>query len=323
MVLLEVKGLKTYFYTLEGVVKAVDGVDFKLGEKETLGLAGESGCGKSTVALSVLRLVPPPGKIVDGQILFEGRDLLKVSVDEIRKVRGAKIAMIFQNPLDSLNPVYTIEDQIGEVIKLHQNVRKEEVGKKVAEILGKVGIPDPAKRMKDYPHLYSGGMRQRAMIAMAISCNPKILIADEPTTSLDVTIQAQILELMKELKKTLSSSIILITHDMGLIAEMCDKVAIMYAGKIVEYGDVLSIFDEPAHPYTDALLRSVPGYEEVVERFKVIRGSVPNLINPPKGCRFHPRCEYATEICRKKEPPGVEVGKGHISFCFHIEKLRG
>jgi len=323
MVLLEVKGLKTYFYTLEGVVKAVDGVDFKLGEKETLGLAGESGCGKSTVALSVLRLVPPPGKIVDGQILFEGRDLLKVSVDEIRKVRGAKIAMIFQNPLDSLNPVYTIEDQIGEVIKLHQNVRKEEVGKKVAEILGKVGIPDPAKRMKDYPHLYSGGMRQRAMIAMAISCNPKILIADEPTTSLDVTIQAQILELMKELKKTLSSSIILITHDMGLIAEMCDKVVIMYAGKIVEYGDVLSIFDASAHPYTDALLRSVPGYEEVVERFKVIRGSVPNLINPPKGCRFHPRCEYATEICKKKEPPGVEVGKEHISFCFHIEKLRG
>lgn len=323
MKLLEVNELKTYFYTLEGVVKAVDGVSFKLDEQETLGLVGESGCGKSTVALSLIRLVPTPGRIVDGQILFEGKDLLKLSENEMRQVRGAKISIIFQNPLNSLNPVYTIEDQIGEAIRIHQDVKKKDIGKNVAKILEKVGIPDPEKRMKDYPHLYSGGMRQRAMISMAISCNPNILIADEPTTNLDVTIQAQIMELMKQLKKTLKSSIILITHDMGLIAEICENVAVMYAGKVVEYADVLSLFDEPSHPYTEALLSSIPGYEEDIVRFKVIKGSIPNLINPPPGCRFHPRCRYATNICEKKDPPGVKVGKKHISFCFHIDKLRG
>lgn len=306
---------------MEGTVKAVDGVDLKLGKEETLGIAGESGCGKSTLALSTVRLIPHPGRIVEGEIVFNGEDLLKKDDEQMREIRGGKIAMIFQNPLSALNPVFTIEYQVGEAFKIHQKIRKDEVDEKVADMLDKVGIPDSSRRMKDYPHQFSGGMRQRTVIAMAISCNPSLLLADEPTTSLDVTIQAQILELMKELKKRMRSSIILITHDLGLIAELCERVAIMYAGKIVEYSDVRTLFREPKHPYVLALLGSVPGLEKELERFTVIRGSVPSLINPPTGCRFWPRCDFATQICRETEPQPIEVKKGHISHCHHVDKL--
>lgn len=320
--LLSIRNLKTYFYTLEGTVKAVDGVNLELLKGETLGLGGESGCGKSTLAYSIMRLVPYPGKIIDGEIYFEGEDLLEKSPDEIRNLRGNKISMIFQNPLSALNPVFTVNDQIGEVFRVHEKIEKSEIDETVVDLLKKVGMPDSVKMMKQYPHQFSGGMRQRALIAMAIACNPNLLLADEPTTSLDVTIQAQILELMKELKKKMKSSIILITHDLGLIAELCDKVVIMYAGKIVEYSDVRTILKKPKHPYVIALLNSFPGLEKDIEKFKVIKGAVPSLINPPVGCRFWPRCNYATEICRRIEPQSVEVKKGHIICCHNIDKIK-
>jgi oligopeptide/dipeptide ABC transporter ATP-binding protein len=307
---------------LEGTVRAVDGVNLEVGKGETLGLAGESGCGKSTVGLSIIKLIPYPGRIVGGEIIFESEDIIKKSEREMREIRGSKISMIFQNPSSALNPVFTIKDQIGEALKIHQKVRKGEVDEKVAEILDNVGIPDPFKRMKDYPHQFSGGMKQRVMIAMAIACNPKLLIADEPTTNLDVTIQAQILELIKQLREKIRCSIILITHDLGIIAELCEKVAVMYAGKIVEYSDVRTLFREPKHPYACALLSSAPSLDVELERFKVIKGSVPNLINPPLGCRFWPRCDFATENCKKNEPPPIEVKKGHVSFCHHVDEIK-
>lgn len=314
--ILKINDLKVYYYIAEGVVKAVDRVNLKIGKEETLGLVGESGCGKSTVALTIPRLIRRPGKIVGGEIWFEGENLLAKSEAEMRKIRGGQISMVFQHPSASMNPVFTVGNQIGEAIKLHQNVQKREIKKRVEEILYKVGIPSPAQRMKDYPHEYSGGMLQRAMIAMSLSCNPKLLIADEPTTSLDVTIQAQILELMKKLRKDFGASILFIGHDLGVISELCDKVAVMYAGKIIEYADLTTIFKNPKHPYTQALLGSIPRLDVDTERLRIIRGTVPRLINPPSGCRFHPRCDYVKEICSKQEPQLVEIEQKHEVACF-------
>jgi len=314
--LLSINDLKTYFFTAEGVVKAVDRVHLEINKQEVLGLVGESGCGKSTVALSILRLIRPPGKIVGGEIWFEGEDLLRKSEGEMRAIRGGKISMVFQNPTSSMNPVYTVGSQIAEAIKLHQKVQKRQIKEKVVEILHKVGIPDPSKRMEDYPHEYSGGMCQRAMTAMALSCNPKLLIADEPTTNLDVTIQAQILDLMREMRKDFGASILLIGHNLGVIDELCDKVAVMYAGKVVEYSTMTTIFEEPKHPYTQALLESIPRLDVEKERLRIIPGTVPRLINPPTGCRFHPRCEYVMAVCSEQEPTPVEIGQGHTVACF-------
>ncbi len=314
--LLNINNLKTYFVLAEGVVQAVDGIHLEIGKEEVLGLVGESGCGKSTVALSILRLIRPPGEIVGGEIWFEGEDLLRKSEGEMREIRGGKISMVFQNPTSSMNPVYTVGSQIAEAIKLHQDVQKRQIKEKVVEILHKVGIPDPSKRMGDYPHEYSGGMCQRAMTAMALSCNPKLLIADEPTTNLDVTIQAQILDLMRTLRKDFGASILLIGHNLGVIDEFCDKAAVMYAGKVVEYSDITTIFKKPKHPYTQALLESIPRLDVEKERLRIIPGTVPRLINPPAGCRFHPRCEYAMAVCSEQEPTPVEIGHGHTVACF-------
>jgi peptide/nickel transport system ATP-binding protein len=313
---LKINDLKTYYYLAEGVVKAVDRVSMKINEEEALGIVGESGCGKSTVAHSILRLIRQPGKIVSGEILFEGQNLMSKSEGEMRKIRGSKIAMVFQNPTSSLNPVFTIGSQVGEAIKLHQNVQKQEIDKKVIDALDKVGIPSPSERMKDYPHEYSGGMCQRAMIAMALSCNPKLLIADEPTTSLDVTIQAQILDLMRVLRKEFNASILLIGHDFGVMSELCDRIVVMYSGKVVESADLSTIFKDPRHPYTKALLESIPSINIEKKRLHVIPGDVPELIKPPPGCRFHPRCERVMEECKKREPPIIEVEKGHEVACL-------
>jgi len=315
--ILEISDLKVYYYIAEGVVKAVDGVGLKIGKEEALGLVGESGCGKSTVALSLLRLIREPGKITEGKIYFDGEDLLRKSEGEMREIRGGKISMIFQNPWSAMNPLFTVGSQISEAIRLHQKVKlKSEIGKKVEEIMFKVGIPSPEERRKDYPHEYSGGMLQRAMIAMALSCNPKLLIADEPTTSLDVTIQAQILDLMEKLRKDFGASILLIGHDLGVISELCDKIAVMYAGKLVEYADMTTIFEKPEHPYTQALFESIPRIDTKTERLRTIRGTVPRLINPPPGCRFHPRCEHVMKICSQQDPQLTEIGQGHEVACF-------
>ncbi|MEM2908313.1 MAG: ABC transporter ATP-binding protein [Candidatus Hadarchaeales archaeon] len=319
--LLEVKGLKTYFFMEEGVVKAVDGVSFDVQKGEILGLVGESGCGKSVTALSILRLIPsPPGKIVAGKVIFKGRDLLKLSDEEMRRLRGKEISMIFQDPHTALNPVFTIGDQIAEPIELHQVIEErvispEEVPKKVVEMLKLVGMPDPEVRVVEYPHQFSGGMKQRAMIAMMLSCNPSLLIADEPTTALDVTIQAQILELMKELRRKLNTSILIITHNLGVIAQMCDRVAVMYAGNIVEEADLITLFEDPKHPYTQALLKAIPKADVSRGKLVTIPGMVPSLVNPPPGCRFHPRCPFAMEVCTKEDPVTIEVEKGHSVRC--------
>ncbi|MBE3598468.1 MAG: ABC transporter ATP-binding protein [Limnochordaceae bacterium] len=316
--LLDVRNLKTYFYTEDGVVPAVDGVSFSLRKGGTLGVLGESGCGKSVTSLSIMRLVPnPPGRIVGGQILFEGQDLLQKRESEMRRIRGNEIAMIFQEPMTSLNPVFTVGNQIMEAIILHQKVSKAEARRRAIEMLRLVGIPSPEKRIDDYPHQMSGGMRQRVMIAMALSCNPKLLIADEPTTALDVTIQAQILDLMRRLQQELGTAIMLITHNMGVIAELVEHVVVMYAGKIVESADVRSIFTRPRHPYTVGLLESVPKLHETRDRLKAIEGVVPSPYNMPKGCRFHPRCELARDICKRLEPPPMEVSpEGHQVACW-------
>lgn len=316
-VLLEVKDLKTYFYTEDGVVPAVDGVSFSLNRGETIGIVGESGSGKSVTSLSVMRLVPyPPGRITGGEIIFEGENILGKTDEEMRHIRGNEISMIFQEPMTSLNPVFTVGDQIMEAIILHQNVGKREAQVKAVEMLQRVGIPSPERRIRDFPHQMSGGMRQRVMIAMALSCNPKLLIADEPTTALDVTIQAQILDLMMDIKREFGTSIMLITHDLGVIAETVDKVVVMYAGKIVESTDVISIFQKPMHPYTEGLLGSIPKVNEDCERLSTIEGAVPNLFNMPSGCRFHPRCDYAKNICREHEPHLIDVDFGHEVSCW-------
>jgi len=319
MALLDIQDLKTHFFTEEGVVQAVDGVTFKIEPGEKMGLVGESGCGKSVTALSVMRLVPnPPGRIVDGKILFDGRDLVQASDEEMRKIRGAKISMIFQDPMTSLNPVFTVGDQIDEAIILHQNLEPEEAREKTIEMLELVRIPSPEAIAERYPHELSGGMRQRCMIAMALSCRPSLLIADEPTTALDVTIEAQILDLIDDLNKRLGAALMLITHDMGVIAQMCDRVAVMYAGVIVEMADVRTLFEEPLHPYTIGLLQSIPSVAVEKEDLKIIPGSVPNLINPPSGCRFHPRCKLADESCKRERPGLVDVGNGHLVACHKV-----
>jgi peptide/nickel transport system ATP-binding protein/oligopeptide transport system ATP-binding protein len=316
--LLEVKNLKTYFYTEDGVVQAIDGIDFYIKAGETLGVVGESGCGKSVTSLSILRLIQtPPGKILeDSEIYLDGQNLLALSEKEMRQIRGNKISMIFQEPMTSLNPVFKIGNQISEVLELHQGMNKEQARQKSIEMLKLVGISRPEKVVDDYPHSLSGGMRQRVMIAMALACNPQLLIADEPTTALDVTIQAQILELMKKLKTDLNASVMLITHNLGVVAETCQRIIVMYAGKIVEEGDVYSIFEEPKHPYTQGLLKSIPNIEVKQAKLDSIPGMVPNPLNMPKGCKFEPRCERALEICRTKEPDLTNLGVERNVRCF-------
>ena len=321
--LLEVRGLKTYFYTEDGVVPAVDGVDFVLNKGETIGIVGESGCGKSVTSLSIMRLIPdPPGKIIDGEILLEGSNLLEKTEAEMRDIRGNDISMIFQEPMTSLNPVFTIGDQIMEAIILHQRLNKAAARERAVEMLRLVGIPSPERRVDEYPHQLSGGMRQRVMIAMALSCNPKLLIADEPTTALDVTIQAQILDLMRKLRDEFGTAIMLITHDLGVVAELAEKVVVMYAGKIVEQADVKPLFGNPLHPYTVGLLGSIPKLTEQQDRLQVIEGVVPHPAFMPKGCRFHPRCKEAREICKVEEPELLEHSPGHLVACWKYTEFR-
>ena len=318
--LLEVKGLKTYFYTEDGVVRAVDGVNFEVYPGEVLGIVGESGCGKSVTSLSIMRLINVPGRITDGEILFDGRDLVKATEEEMMQVRGNRISMIFQQPQSALNPVFRAGEQISEVLNIHQDFGKEAGKHRAIDLLKQVGIPEPARRAESFPHELSGGMAQRVMIAMALACIPDLLIADEPTTALDVTIQAQILDLMREMRNQLGSAMILITHDLGVIAEMADRVAVMYAGEIVEQSPVASLFDTPLHPYTKGLMGSIPVLGEVRDRLEVIPGSVPNLIDLPTGCRFAPRCKARMEnnltICTDKKPDLVDVAQGHKVRCW-------
>ena len=320
--ILEIRDLKTYFYTPEGVVRAVDGVTYSLKAGETLGVVGESGCGKTVTALSILRLIPePPGKIFGGGIFFEGRDLTQISARELRKVRGNRSAMIFQEPMTSLNPVFTIGFQIAEAIMLHQGLSKKEAMDKAADMLDHVGIPLPRQRVREYPHQLSGGMRQRAMIAMALSCNPQILLADEPTTALDVTIQAQILDLMMKLKEEMGTAIILITHNLGLVAEQCARIVVMYAGKVVEEASAEELFGNPLHPYTAGLLRSLPklklsGAKGDRVRLQEIPGIVPALNRLPTGCSFNPRCTQVMDKCKEIEPELKEVSPGHFVRCL-------
>lgn len=322
--LVEVKNLKTYFFTDDGVVPAVDGVDFSIKKGETLGIVGESGCGKSVTSLSLLRLVPnPPGKIVDGEMYFKGENLLEKSESEMRKIRGNDISMIFQEPMTSLNPVFTVGEQISEAIELHQGLNKRDALAKAVEMLKLVGIPSAEQRVNEYPHQMSGGMRQRVMIAMALSCNQALLIADEPTTALDVTIQAQILELMKDLKERLGTAIMLITHDLGVVAEMAENVLVMYAGKVVEYADVKTIFKNPKHPYTVGLLGSIPRLDQPKEKLYVIEGVVPNPFNMPSGCRFHPRCPEAREICKTKEPELLHIDGQQVRCWKYTDEWKG
>ncbi len=316
--LLEIQELRTNFYTQDGVVKAVNGVSYTLDEGETLGLVGESGCGKSVSALSIMRLIPqPPGKIVGGKVTFQGRDLLKVSEDEMRHVRGKEIAMIFQDPMTSLNPVLTIKRQLTEGVELHLGMDGNAAGKRAVELLDLVGIPSAKSRVNDYPHQFSGGMRQRVMIAMALSCNPKLLIADEPTTALDVTIQAQILDLIKKLRKEFGTAVIMITHDLGVVAGLTDKINVMYAGYVVESAPTDELFKNPRHPYTLGLLRSIPKInEERRERLIPIEGLPPDLIEAPSGCPFAPRCSYVVDKCRQENPKLEPVARGHQIACW-------
>ncbi len=365
--LLTIRDLKTYFYTYAGIVRALEGIDLDIYKGETFGLVGETGCGKSVTSLSIMRLVPnPPGKIVDGEVIFKGDDLLQKTEEEMRKIRGDNITMVFQDPMTYLNPVMTIGDQIAEVILLHQDLKtdvirykieelkekltgqdpdsvaarslkervdklesslegppkptnkelKEAALKKAIDVLKLVRMPYREKIVKQYPHELSGGMRQRAMIAMALSCNPDLLIADEPTTSLDVTIQAQILALLNEVKKEIGASILIITHDLGIVAETCERVGVMYAGKMVEVANTKDLFRNPLHPYTQGLLRAIPKLHKDVEALEIIPGSVPNLIYPPSGCRFHPRCPYAMQICRATAPPMFDVESDHKVACY-------
>jgi peptide/nickel transport system ATP-binding protein len=328
--LLEIDNLQTHFFTPAGVVRAVDGVSYSVRPRETLGVVGESGCGKSVTALSILRLVAsPPGKIVGGSIRFEGRNLLELRESDMEDLRGNDIAMIFQEPMTSLNPLLTIGRQIAEAVELHRGLSRREAWDEAVEMLRRVHIPEPERRVHAYPHQLSGGMRQRAMIAMALSCNPKLLIADEPTTALDVTIQAQILDLMRELQDTTGAAIVLITHDMGVVAENADRVVVMYAGRKVEEASADDLFDQPGHPYTKGLLGSLPNLEVAAQtdtrraRLAEIKGMVPSLMNLPQGCTFAPRCGFATEECRAAFPPLAEHRPGHWIACWHADRLLG
>ena len=314
---LQVKGLKTYYYTEEGVVPAVDGLDFEVEPGETFAIVGESGCGKSVTSLSILRLIPsPPGKIIDGEIIYHGQDLVKKSEREMRNIRGNDISMIFQEPMTSLNPVFTVGQQIGESFRFHQQMGKAEMLKKSIEMLRLVGIPEPEHVINDYPNQLSGGMRQRVMIAMALACNPKILIADEPTTALDVTIQAQILDLMRDLQKKMGMAIIMITHDLGVVAQMCDEVIVMYAGSICEQGTADEIFYNPCHEYTKGLLRSIPSASNVGEKLEPIHGTPIDLLNMPAGCPFAPRCEAAMKICLRERAERMRINEDHLASCW-------
>jgi oligopeptide/dipeptide ABC transporter ATP-binding protein len=319
--LLDVTNLKTYFYTFEGVAKAVDDVSFHLEKGEVLGIVGESGCGKSVTAQTVMRLVPtPPGRIVQGEILFSGTDLVRLAMEQMRSIRGKRISMIFQEPMTSLNPVYTIGNQISEMFMLHENLSRADSQEKSIEMLKKVQIPAPEKRVHEYPHQLSGGMRQRAMIAMALACNPEILIADEPTTALDVTIQAQILDLITKLKEDFKTAIIMITHNLGVVAEMAERVIVMYAGRIVEQGRTFEIFEDPGHPYTRGLLKSIPKLGERSrfgrKRLKEIKGIVPSLYDLRVGCSFYPRCLERMEQCLEHMPDLIRIGEGHLARCW-------
>ena len=320
--LLEVSDLATYFYTPEGVVKAVDGITYDLEEGEILGLVGESGCGKSVSALSIMRLIQRPGRNVAGEVTFNGQDLLALSDTEMRRIRGKDMAMIFQEPMTSLNPVLTIGRQLTEALQLHLNMDKNQATERAGELLGMVGIPDGAGRLKDYPHQFSGGMRQRVMIAMALSCNPKLLIADEPTTALDVTIQAQILELVQRLGRELGTAVLVITHNLGVVARYADRVNVMYAGKIIERGSAREIYGNPRHPYTLGLLNSVPRLDEPRKtHLEPIEGLPPDLIGLPAGCAFRPRCKYAIDRCATEIPPLREVADGHTAACWVSDQL--
>ncbi len=321
--LLELDGLRTYFFTDIGTARSVDGVSYAIHSGETVGVVGESGCGKSVTALSIMGLIPqPPGKIVDGAIRFKGRDLTKLSDKELRDIRGNDIAMIFQEPMTSLNPVYTVGDQIIEAILIHEEgTTPQEARRRAIEMLAKVGIPSPDKRVDEYPHQMSGGMRQRVMIAMALACGPELLIADEPTTALDVTIQAQILDLMNQLQRETGTAILLITHDLGVVAETCDRVVVMYAGKVAEYTDVYRLFERPAHPYTEALFSSLPDIDGARGELPTIPGMVPSAVAFPEGCRFRARCRYASEVCTT-EPPIQEIDPGHFVACHHVDEVR-
>jgi oligopeptide/dipeptide ABC transporter ATP-binding protein len=324
--LLNIQDLKTFFFTTKGVVKAVDGISLKIREGESVGLVGESGCGKSTIGLSIMRLTPYPGRIVSGEIKFRDENLLEKSDKEIREIRGAKISMSFQDPTTYLNPVISIGKQIAECIEMHQNIGKKEALKKVIEILELVGISDPLERVKDYPFQLSGGMKQRVMIALAISCRPELLIADEPTTALDVIVQSQILDLLRDLKNELKMSLLLISHDIGIVAELCEQVAVMYAGKIVEFGDAQTIFPSSStrhaiHPYTVGLLSSVPKLDKKTKTLRSIKGVVPDMINPPPGCSFNARCNHATDTCMKTTPEFTEIEPGHFVACYQANSL--
>jgi oligopeptide transport system ATP-binding protein len=321
--LLEVNDLKTHFFTSEGVLKAVDGVSFDIEEGETLGLVGESGCGKSVSALSLMRLIPtPPGKIVDGEVFFEGQDILKIGIDDMRRIRGGKISMIFQEPMTSLNPVLTIERQLTETLQIHKGMSRGDAHKEAETLLFRVGIPDPPARMRQYPHQFSGGMRQRVMIAMAVSCSPRLIIADEPTTALDVTIQAQILELMKVLTTEFGVALIIITHNLGVVARYADQVNIMYAGKIIERGPAREIYGNPRHPYTVGLLKSVPRLDQPRRAIlEPIEGQPPDLINLPQGCAFRARCRWSVDRCAAEVPPLMQTGDGHWSACWQADLL--
>jgi oligopeptide/dipeptide ABC transporter ATP-binding protein len=317
--LIEIRNLHTYFDTYEGIVKAIEGVNLEIKEKEFLGLVGETGCGKSALALSILRLIPsPPGRIVYGNILFHGEDLIKKSEKEMRSIRGKQIAMIFQEPMSSINPVFKIGNLMTEIIMLHQNLSRKQAIQLALQNLEEVNIPDPERVINQYSCDLSGGMRQRVMIAMAISCLPELLIADEPTTALDVTIQIQILNLLRALIEKMGSSIMIISHDLGVIAEICHRVSVMYAGHIVEIGSVELIFESPMHPYTRGLIKAIPKLNEQARRLSVIEGVIPNLISPPAGCRFHPRCGLAKEECKKAPPPMREIEAGHWIACHHV-----
>src|SRR5471030_1377453 len=317
--LLDIRGLKTWFKTDDGMVQAVDGVDIRIDRGETVGIVGESGCGKTVTARSVLKLIDmPPGRFEAGQILWQGRDLIPLGPAEMDKIRATEIGIVFQEPMTSLNPVYTVGNQIAEVLRQHEKLSRKQAIERAAEMLGLVNIPNPGKRVHDYPHQFSGGMRQRVMIAMALACKPKLLIADEPTTALDVTIQAQILELMQEMKERLGMSIMLITHAMGVVAETCQRVVVMYAGKVVEEAPVEALFGDPRHPYTQGLIRSIPRVDRAAtskDRLEAIPGTVPSLLNPAPGCRFAKRCKFVMDICETAMPPLKEVAPGHRVRC--------
>ncbi|RJQ63568.1 MAG: ABC transporter ATP-binding protein [Desulfobacteraceae bacterium] len=319
--LLQITDLRTFFYTNRGVVKAVNGLDIEIGRGETLGLVGESGCGKSVTALSVMRLIQsPPGKIAGGSIVFDDQDLIRLNEEKMRRIRGNRISMIFQEPMTSLNPAFRIGNQIAEVLQLHEKLPRRTSWDRSVDMLGKVGIPDPGQRVREYPYQMSGGMRQRVMIAMALACNPELVIADEPTTALDVTIQAQILDLMNDLKADFGASILLITHDLGVVAEMSQWIAVMYAGRIVEYADVYELFRHPEHPYTNGLMKSIPNIDAPVPEGRVLQtipGVVPSLLDLPPGCAFEDRCDRAFETCLKQAPPLFKIGSGHQVRCWH------